>query len=346
LNYNVGDYALGFGVKNLLRHNLPLTLIGETNLQGREFTPYYINEVVNKRYDLLVIGGGGIIHGKHWPQGWFWLIDKDLISSIKIPFIVYGAGYNYFEGEGEIPEHGIKHLAETIKHAAYFSVRNDGSKDRLKRATKLEARVVPDPGFHVSLDRNWGERIREPFVVVEVANDKSELRYKTSDFRRDFVAELRSVIRWIVKSYKVILIPHVFEDISFSMEIAEGMENTELLPFREFAFDRCEEVMRYYRDARFVLAMRGHGQIIPLGFRTPVFSFSTHEKLLGMAASLGLPELHVNMSNGCFGEDLIDRIRRFEANPNKVRDKIRSVMRIVDDQTREEWMIIKDRLHV
>ena len=61
LNYNLGDYFLGIGLKNLLRKYLDISFIGNTNIQGREFNSYYIKEVVNKRYDLLVIGGGGII---------------------------------------------------------------------------------------------------------------------------------------------------------------------------------------------------------------------------------------------------------------------------------------------
>ena len=127
LNFNIGDYALGIGVKNLLRNYLEVDSIGETNLQGTVFNEYFINEVVNKKYDLLVIGGGGIIHGAHWPNGWFWLIEKDLIKTIKIPFIVYGVGYNYFKDEQGIPPHGIEHLMETHKQATYFSIRNDGS---------------------------------------------------------------------------------------------------------------------------------------------------------------------------------------------------------------------------
>ena len=37
LNYNIGDYALGIGVKNVLRRFLDVDLIGNTNLQGRVF---------------------------------------------------------------------------------------------------------------------------------------------------------------------------------------------------------------------------------------------------------------------------------------------------------------------
>lgn len=53
LNYNLDDYALGIGMKNLLRYNFDIDYIGETNLQGREFNEYYINEVVVKFHHVV-----------------------------------------------------------------------------------------------------------------------------------------------------------------------------------------------------------------------------------------------------------------------------------------------------
>jgi len=180
LNHNLGDYYLGIGVKNLLRRYLPVDLIAETNLQGTVFNEYYIDNVVNKKYDLLVIGGGGIIHGAHWPNGWFWLIRQDLIPRIRTPFIVYGAGYNYFSHEGGIPEVGKSHLYETMRRALYFSVRNDGSLGRLKEQMGIDVPVVPDPGFHINLGRCYSCPETDPFVIVQLANDKPEYRFQDS----------------------------------------------------------------------------------------------------------------------------------------------------------------------
>jgi hypothetical protein len=46
---------------------MDVDLIDQTNLQGREIA-IICSEMENKRYDLLVVGGGGTIHGLHWSQ--------------------------------------------------------------------------------------------------------------------------------------------------------------------------------------------------------------------------------------------------------------------------------------
>lgn len=323
LNYNIGDYALGMGVKRLLRDNFEIDLIGETNIQGREFSEYYIKEVVNKRYDLLVIGGGGIIHGSHWPNGWFWMIEKSLIKTINIPFIVYGVGNNYFEDE-RIPDKAVDHLRETHKYAKYFSVRNDGSYERVIDQLSIKPHEVPDPGFHIGLNEKYERITAEPYVIVQLADDKAEQRFDKVN-KDKFIKNMKIIVINLAKKYRVIFVPHVLADVYISEIISRGIENSEVLRFGEFAFDQSSRLISYYRHAEFVLAMRGHGQIIPIGFNVPVISLQNHPKHIGLMRNLGLEDYNVNISSDNFLGKLQDIITTVENNRSSIINKYHKI---------------------
>lgn len=344
LNYNIGDYELGIGVKNLLRAYLDVDLIGEANLQGTVFNEYYINEVVNKKFDLLVVGGGGIIHGAHWPNGWFWLIEERLIETIKIPFIVYGAGYNYFEGEGGIPERGKSHLRKTIEHAAFFSVRNDGSLGRFREQMGFEVPEVPDPGFHINLNKSYSCGEKGPFVLVQLANDKPEHRFGADGKKESFVSQMRSVVSQLAKRYKVIFTPHVFDDIALSSEVCGGIPNTEIWDFGRYAFDDCPGAIGYYQDAEFVLAMRGHGQIVPLAFNTPVISLENHPKHSGLMRELGLSQYNVSLKSDSLAADLVGAIERLEANMGSYIESLKAINARLGADSKSAFERIGERL--
>ncbi|WP_162342193.1 polysaccharide pyruvyl transferase family protein [Cyclobacterium salsum] len=334
LNYNIGDYALGIGVKNLLREYLDVDLIGNTNLQGREYNEYYIKEVVNKRYDLLVIGGGGIIHGSHWPNGWFWLIDKELIREIKIPFIVYGVGYNYWEEEGGIPERGKIHLEETFKHASYFSVRNDGSAKRLLRDTGIQAHVIPDPGFHIDLNTEYKNFVDKPFVLVQIANDKPINRFGSIEKQEQFIQSMREVTKELAKDYKIIYAPHVIDDVQISKDIIQGIPNTEVWDFGYFAFDHSDEAVGYYKYAEFVIAMRGHGQILPIGFNTPVIALENHPKHRGLMEELDLLDYNVKVDDANFLQNLREKIDLLKKNKNELKQYYQKINKELDESSK------------
>ena len=344
LNYNSGDYALGIGVKNLLREYLNVDLIGNTNLQGREFNEYYINEVVNKRYDLLVIGGGGIIHGAHWPNGWFWLINKELIKEIKIPFIVYGVGYNYWEEEGGIPERGKIHLEETIKHAAYFSVRNDGSAKRLFNQTGIRADVIPDPGFHIDLNTEYENLVQQPYVLVQIANDKPVNRFGSLEKQQKFIEEMRSVTKDLAKDYKVIYAPHVIDDVQISKDLVNGIDNAEVWDFGYFAFDHSDKAVGYYKYADFVIAMRGHGQILPIGFDTPVIALENHPKHRGLMEELGLLDYNVKVDDENFLQNLKDKISLLQKNKEALITGYKEINKNLDKSSKNAFDKIKNAL--
>nr|WP_299034095.1 polysaccharide pyruvyl transferase family protein [uncultured Tenacibaculum sp.] len=345
LNYNIGDYALGIGVKNLLRENFDIDLIGDTNIQGREFNEYYINEVVNKRYDLLVIGGGGIIHGAHWPNGWFWLINQDLIKQIKIPFIVYGVGYNYWVEEGGIPERGIKHLEETKKYATSFTVRNDGSAKRILNQTGIDASVVPDPGFHIDLNTEYENFEKDnKYVIIQLANDKPESRFGSLEKRMLFIKRMRAVTNELAQKYKVIFAPHVFDDVEISKQIANGIENTEVLNFGDYAFEHSDKMIGYYKYAEFVVAMRGHGQIIPIGFNVPVIALENHPKHRGLMEEFNLLDYNVRVDNDDFQNELLEKISLLEEKRNILIEKFVGINKELISQSNSKMQEIKKKI--
>lgn len=337
LNYNIGDYALGIGVKNLLRKYLEVDLIGNTNIQGREFTEYYIKEVVNKKYDLLVIGGGGVIHGAHWPNGWFWLIEKDLIKEIKIPFIVYGVGNNYWVEEGGIPERGISHLKETYKHAAYFSVRNDGSQERLYKMTGLNVPAIPDPGFHVSLNTTYKRTIEDPYIIIQLANDKPENRFGSLSKREKFINDMREITKDLSKKYKVIFAPHVYDDIEISKKIKKDIPNTMVWDFGYYAFDHSDQAIGLYKYAEFAIAMRGHGQIVPIAFNTPVIAIENHPKHRGLMEKLDLSEYIVTLNDENFAEKLRENIRLLEENKRALVKKYEDINFHLNNESKQAF---------
>lgn len=308
LNYNYGDYALGYGVKNIFREIFNIDYFGECNLQGQVFDDNFI-DLINKNYDLLVIGGGGIIHGAHWPQGWFWLIERENIKKIKIPFIIYGAGYNYFKNEAGIPERGVNHLKEVHQRAALFSVRNDGSHARLKEQTGIDAVELADTGFWYSLDCTENFIAPDqPYIVVQLANDKPEHRFGASGNKDKFIKNMVEVLSRYNNKYHILFIPHVFADISMSEDISKEVSNSSVLNFGKYAFDRTYIAMNLYKDAEFVLAMRGHGQIIPLSFNTPVISLENHHKHRELMEHYGLGEYNVDITDPLFSKNLCDKV--------------------------------------
>ena len=344
LNYNIGDYALGMGVKSLFREHFPVDFFGETNLQGRVFNEYYIDEVVNKRYDLLVIGGGGIIHGAHWPNGWFWLIDIDLIRRIKIPFIIFAAGNNYFKSEGDIPAKAITHLRETARCAKFFSVRNDGSYERISEYVDFDPIEQPDPGFHIPKSQTPFVPCREDYVIVQLAADKIEHRFGSMDNVRLFKNDLVKTLKLISKDFRIVLVPHVFDDFLFSREIASELPHSICLDFGKYAFDHAPKVVEMYQSAKLVLAMRGHAQIIPIGFEVPVFSLYNHDKHLGLLKKLGLENYGISALSPGLSDNLSSLYFEIVNNYADYKAKLFDIRQMLNQQTAHAFKILRSKL--
>jgi polysaccharide pyruvyl transferase WcaK-like protein len=281
-NYNFGDNALAYGVKNaFLKYFSNVARFEDIDVHSTVFDKHVIKKI-NNTYDLFLIGGGGLIHTVEKEFWLFNMANRD-ISRVRIPMVFFGLGYNNFQGKPLHPR-AIDNVKLLQRAAVSFSIRNDGSVGRL-RESGLDFAEVPDPGFFVDGNHPKPD-IKGDYVILQLANDAPELRNVNQEFVDNIVKICKTLVR---KKYTVVLAPHCYPDIWISNEVVSKCNSKKVVSWDWCHFIRKDcvaEGLGYYKYAKFVLAMRGHAQICPMGMNVPVISMINHPKHLGSSRGL------------------------------------------------------------
>jgi len=90
--------------------------------------------------------------------------------------------------------------------------------------------------------------------------------------------------------------------------VKHNTESAYVWDFGSFAFDRSINILDYYKNAEFVLAMRGHGQIVPIGLNVPVISLENHDKNIGLMRKLNLEYYNVNILEKELSVKIIEKV--------------------------------------
>lgn len=97
--FNFGDNALAYGVENLFlqyfRNNCQFI---KEDVHSTIFDRYKIEEI-NKKYELFLVGGGGLIDTGFNPENEFLLftINQNALIKLSLPMICFGWGFNNFQ---------------------------------------------------------------------------------------------------------------------------------------------------------------------------------------------------------------------------------------------------------
>ena len=307
-DYNVGDHLLGHGVQNMfLKWFDSKSLFRSFDIHSTIIDEQFIGRI-NQEADLLLVGGGGLIHGI---DKWMLNIEDEMIDEIKKPIIIFGVGYNFFRTESGMTPVLKESIELMSKKALSFSVRNDGSHERLLDQG-LYFKEIPDPGFFLdktftyNLKKN-GENLKGEYVIIQMANDGRACR----GFNDGFNAAMAGLIKEISPYHNVILIPHLEVDEWLNDEIyglVKNLPNVFKLSWHDLICrEHLQSVICLYGGARFVVGMRGHAQICPIGLNVPVITVATHDKIGGMAKKLGYEFLNVEIDDPNLEEELIKK---------------------------------------
>ncbi len=307
---NFGDYALGVGLRNVLdRHFKPGLIFKLYDAHEIVFDDWPVQQL-NSTANMLLVGGGGLIHGTGGE--WLFRMRNHVVDKVRVPMVFYGLGYNLFPNEPSIGQPIIDNLKLLQERAISFTVRNDGTRERLA-GLGFEAPEVPDPGFFVDGDYR-PPPIPKPFVLMQLAFAIPKWRdYAESDL----IAQVGPVIRSLLKrGYQVVLAPHTLGDDRLAIRLQAELGSPLGLHkwnWHHIMRDECTfEGLAYYKHARFVIGMRGHSQICPIGMGTPVIVIENHAKHKGLIAKLGIADLSVSLADRNLAGTLIELIQEVE----------------------------------
>lgn len=140
---NIGDGALVRGIQYTLPQDIQTDIrfvdhciTDFLKYDKLKFDDQYV-EWLNNNANLLLIGGGGLISEKNYLPT---ILPPDVIYRLKLPIVVYAVGHNLFDGERLKNPAGLSALIDQIRElGGLFSVRNDGSLDKLKRDIGVSA---------------------------------------------------------------------------------------------------------------------------------------------------------------------------------------------------------------
>lgn len=323
--YHTGAWAGNFGdsiLEQSIRRNLQslskhqLDFIG-INCQRTEFTTELIDEI-NKKGDMLIIGGGGLIFFR--PQdnsksGWQWNIDINLIDAIKIPIVVYGIGYNQFEYDtSNFISITDQHLQKTVEKAALFSVRNTGTKRELinRGCNEKKIMVIPDSGMflqakHIDIPGLKPEKLK---IAFNWTTDRENQTFSEpfQENQEKFISSCLKLLNYLIseRNAQVFYVGHmgngfdegIIEKLKKGL-IEEPIVIDEVLSnLYPAAADNAEYLVDVYKQMDITLGMRGHANIVSFGQNTPMIGIGSHRKIRYFLEDVCMSKYYIDVRLG------------------------------------------------
>lgn len=257
------------------------------------------------KHTAILFGGGGLLEFENYSKMKTFQklpLSKQILERLEKPVLIYGVGVNAFRGEEEWSEKAIKTLQEIVDNVKIFSVRNDGSLDKLKQLGINTSKVheIPDPGvIHFSQKE---ENYSLQRGVFQPARNGSK---KINKFRfQEYVEDVLS----IPEDLGIPIFPHTTKDYEFKGNFIFDDNSFS----KEVKFEFVEQTLAEYYKYDYVVAMRGHGQLITIGMNIPGIYFSTQDKVLDFSIKNGYEEYNVDISNTSWRKQIDLKIQRLK----------------------------------
>lgn len=258
---------------------------------------------ITEKNDVLFVGGAGLVES--WPGtfGTHWKLpfDKTTLGAIKIPIIVYGVGLNFHRRCQDMTEKSFYNLCLLIEQSKLFSVRSDGSYeklyelfDRFKGNKKIFDKVteVPDAGliFPESEQNKRVQTIKNK-IFNSAWSNKSVIRENSR--RLHYVFKSDEIIKVIKEEY--IYYPHTPKDYNKTISKKHLFSRKDFKDLVQTS--NVYQALKYYEKFHLMFGLHAHAQLISIGKNVPCISYSSFDKTGDFVKKHDLEEFNVDPEN-------------------------------------------------
>lgn len=298
---NVGDGALIQPMQEQMYRYVPTVKNADITLMDKEV----LRRKILAADKVIMGGGGGITNSQFKYPTQVPLRANDIREGMAF----VSMGYNVFY---DIKYELWDELRDLIKacndHGVPFTVRNDGSREKVEEGTGLEIQELPDPGLFVRVDETHKSPCVKPEkrnVIIQLAGDGNRKRVTET---KVFESLILTTIGLIYKyDCNVILAPHIIYDLwiahnaFFAIREKHGDDLRDRISVAPVVHPReAAKFFSIYKQADLVIGMRGHSVICGVGLGIPTIGVDSHPKVGGFMEKMGLSNYMYRWQDGFY----------------------------------------------
>lgn len=291
-------------------------------------------DYLNKSFDLVVIGAGGLLlhdSNANTESDWQWKIRPEIMRLIRRPILVYSIGFNLFRGHREFSDIFSESVNTLVSMVVDMSLRHNGCIDELKQYVdpelhkRLHFTFCPTLVFRPLSLKKKDRIVEKKTIGILCAGDRLSRRHADTQL---FVKQMIRCISYLKKSgYKVYYVSHMDPDKWFLSYYTDFDKVIDL------GHSSCDAVYDAYERLEYVIADRGHAQMIPFSVGCKTIVPISHNKLKRFFDDVHMPEYGVEEDTPGLSEILVHKVIKFDE--DKWRQQQEQAMRLIFDNTIE-----------
>lgn len=274
-----------------------------------------INEI-NKKIDLVLIGGGGLFlsdqkNADTSKSGWQLNMSTKLMAKIEKPIVVFGVGYNRFRNQKDFNKKFKPSINTLYNKSIFFGLRNTGSIRKTSNYLGRKKKLILQPCITTIMNKlkyikNKSNRntIKKK-IAIGFAADRINYRFRNKKILRKFISTIENLILiWKKNNYKVEIILHKNLDILLTKKLDNKILND--IKVVNLTDASIEKTIDYYKSLDLLFAMRGHHQLIAAGLCTPFYSIISHDKIKFFVKDNNLSQYSADVNDTNFKKKILN----------------------------------------